>query len=127
MFKQMAGVDLVNVPCKGTGPAVPDLISGQISFMSVEILAAMPHVKPGKLRAFDIATAIRNPGAPDIPTVSEAGYASRFAAGSTPSAMRVRTIENGRASVQNHRLGATTPAAESLRRRSPCAPPRDRS
>ncbi|MFM9887870.1 MAG: Bug family tripartite tricarboxylate transporter substrate binding protein [Burkholderiales bacterium] len=73
MFKQMAGVDLVHIPYKGTGPAVPDLIAGQVSFMSVEILAAMPHVKAGKLRALGIATSSRNPSAPEIPTVSEAG------------------------------------------------------
>ncbi len=73
MFKQMAGVDMVHIPYKGTGPAVPDLIAGQVSFMSVEILAAMPHVKSGKLRALGIATSSRNPSAPEIPTVSEAG------------------------------------------------------
>jgi tripartite-type tricarboxylate transporter receptor subunit TctC len=73
MFKQMAGVDMVHVPYKGTGPAVPDLIAGQVSFMSIEILAAMPHVKSGKLRALGIATNTRNPGAPELPTVSEAG------------------------------------------------------
>ncbi len=73
MFKQMAGVDMVHIPYKGTGPAVPDLIAGQVSFMSVEILAAMPHVKSGKLRALGIATGNRNPSAPEIPTVSEAG------------------------------------------------------
>jgi tripartite-type tricarboxylate transporter receptor subunit TctC len=73
MFKQMAGVDMVHIPYKGTGPAVPDLIAGQVSFMSVEILAAMPHVKSGKLRALGIATGNRNPSALEIPTVSEAG------------------------------------------------------
>lgn len=73
MFKQMAGVDLVHIPYKGTGPAVPDLISGQVSFMSVEMLAAMPHVKAGKLRALGIATGTRNASAPEIQTVSEAG------------------------------------------------------
>jgi tripartite-type tricarboxylate transporter receptor subunit TctC len=69
----MTGVNMVHVPYKGTGPALPELIGGQVSFMSVEILAALPHVKTGKLRALGIATAARNPTAPDIPTVSEAG------------------------------------------------------
>jgi tripartite-type tricarboxylate transporter receptor subunit TctC len=73
MFKQMAGVSIVHVPYKGTGPALPDLISGQVSFMSVEMLAAMPHVTSGKLRAFGVATPARVPSAPDIPTVAEAG------------------------------------------------------
>ena len=73
MFKQMTGLNMVHVPYKGTGPALPELIGGQVSFMSVEILAALPHVKSGRLRAMGIATAVRNPTAPDIPTVSEAG------------------------------------------------------
>jgi tripartite-type tricarboxylate transporter receptor subunit TctC len=73
MFKQMAGVDLVHIPYKGTGPAVTDLVAGQVSFMSVEMLAAMPMVAAGKLHALGIATAQRNPGAPNLQTVGEAG------------------------------------------------------
>ena len=73
MFKQMAGIDMVHVPYKGTGPALTDLVGGQVSFMSVEILAAMPMVSAGKLHALGIATAQRNPGAPNLPTVAEAG------------------------------------------------------
>jgi len=73
MFKQMAGIDMVHVPYKGTGPAVTDLVGGQVSFMSVEILAAMPMVTAGKLHAFGVATAQRNPSAPNLPTVAEAG------------------------------------------------------
>ena len=73
MFKQMAGVDLVHVPYKGTGPAVIDLLAGQVSFMSVEILAALPHVRAGKLRALGVATGSRSEVAPEIPTVAEAG------------------------------------------------------
>ena len=73
MFKQMAGIDMVHVPYKGTGPALTDLVGVQVSFMSVEILAAMPMVSAGKLHALGIATAQRNPGAPNLPTVAEAG------------------------------------------------------
>ena len=73
MFKQMAGIDMVHVPYTGTGPALTDLVGVQVSFMSVEILAAMPMVSAGKLHALGIATAQRNPGAPNLPTVAEAG------------------------------------------------------
>ena len=73
MFKQLAGVNLTHIPFKGTGPAVNDLLAGQISFMSVEILAALPHVRAGKLRALGVATASRSDVAPDVPTVAEAG------------------------------------------------------
>ena len=73
MFKQMAGVDMVHVPYKGTAPALIDLLSGRVSVMSAEVLAVLPHARAGKLRALGIATSARNQVAPDIPTVSEAG------------------------------------------------------
>ena len=73
MFKQMAGVDLLHVPYKGTAPAVIDVLSGRVHAMSSEVLAVLPHVRAGKLRALGIATPQRNQVAPDIPTVSEAG------------------------------------------------------
>ena len=73
MFKSMAGVDMLQVPYKGTGPALIDLLANRVQFMSVEAVAALPHVKAGKLKALGIATAQRNALAPDIPTVAEAG------------------------------------------------------
>ncbi|HYC44382.1 MAG TPA: tripartite tricarboxylate transporter substrate binding protein [Burkholderiales bacterium] len=73
MFKQMAGVNLLHVPYKGTAPAVLDLLSGRVHVMSAEVLAVLPHVRAGKLRALGMATSARNQVAPDIPTVSEAG------------------------------------------------------
>jgi tripartite-type tricarboxylate transporter receptor subunit TctC len=74
MVKSMAGVDMLQVPYKGTGPALTDLLAGRVQFMSVEAVAALPHVKAGKLRALGVATAQRNALAPDVPTVAEAGY-----------------------------------------------------
>ena len=73
MFKQMAGVNLLHVPYKGTGPAMIELLGGQIALMSSEILAALPHGQSGKLRVLGIATEARNPLAPEIQTVTEAG------------------------------------------------------
>jgi len=73
MFKQMTGVDLLHVPYKGTAPALVDLLAGRVACMSSEVLAVLPHVRAGKLRALGMATAARNQVAPDIPTVSEAG------------------------------------------------------
>jgi len=73
MFKQLAGVDMIHVPYKGTGPALNDMLAGQVSFMSVELLAALPHVRAGKLKALGVATATRAEAASDIPTVAEAG------------------------------------------------------
>jgi tripartite-type tricarboxylate transporter receptor subunit TctC len=97
MFKQLAGVELVHVPYKGTGPAINDLLAGQVSFMSVELLAALPHVRAGKLKALGVATATRAEAAPEIPTVAEAGlpgfevtswYGVFAPAGSPPAALQ---------------------------------------
>ena len=73
MFKQMTGVDMLHVPYKGTAPALLDLLSGRVACMSAEVLALLPHVRAGKLRALGIATAMRNQVAPEIPTIAEAG------------------------------------------------------
>ena len=73
MFKSMAGVEMVQVPYKGTGPALIDLLANRVQFMSVEAVAALPHVRAGKLKALGVATPQRNALAPDIPTVAEAG------------------------------------------------------
>lgn len=73
MFKQLTGTDILHVPYKGTAPAVLDLLPGRVHIMSSEVLAVLPHVRAGKLRALGIATQKRNQVAPDIPTVSEAG------------------------------------------------------
>lgn len=73
LFNQMAGVSMIHVPYKGSGPAVADLLGGQIDMMIDNMPALMPHVAGGKLRALAVASEARATGAPDIPTVAEAG------------------------------------------------------
>jgi tripartite-type tricarboxylate transporter receptor subunit TctC len=73
LFKSMSGIQAVHVPYKGSGPALADLMSGQIQFISVELTAAEPHMKSGKLKALATATAERVPGL-SLPTVGESGY-----------------------------------------------------
>jgi tripartite-type tricarboxylate transporter receptor subunit TctC len=73
MLKGMAQVDLVHVAYKGSAPAMIDLMSGQIQLMSVEMTAAAPYIKEGRMRPIAIATPQRVPGV-DLPTVAEAGY-----------------------------------------------------
>src|SRR5687768_3033564 len=73
MFKSLAGIEMLQVPYKGTGPALIDLLANRVQFMSVEAVAALPHVKAGRLKALGIATPQRNAIAPDIPNVDEAG------------------------------------------------------
>jgi tripartite-type tricarboxylate transporter receptor subunit TctC len=73
MLKVAAGFQAVHVPYKGSGPALADLVSGQLQFMSTEWTIAEPQVKAGKLTALAIATAQRVPGI-ELPTMVESGY-----------------------------------------------------
>lgn len=72
-LKNLLGIDIVHVPYKGAGPAVTDLLSGQIQMMMVTPLLVEPHARSGKLRLVAAATAQRIPGLPDLPTVAESG------------------------------------------------------
>ncbi|MBL8381605.1 MAG: tripartite tricarboxylate transporter substrate binding protein [Burkholderiales bacterium] len=75
MFKQMAGVDLVHVPYKGTAQFLPDLLSGRVP-MSIDSLPAhLPHIRAGKLRVLAVASRARAPMLPEVPTMIEAGLA----------------------------------------------------
>jgi tripartite-type tricarboxylate transporter receptor subunit TctC len=73
MLKSMAHVDLTHVPYKGSGPAMIDLMGGQIQLMSVELTAAAPYIKENRMRPLAIATAKRVPDV-DLPTVTELGF-----------------------------------------------------
>ena len=72
-FKLDAGIDMVHVPYKGSGPAHADLMGGQIQVMFDNIVALLPHFKSGKLRALAVSSLKRHPQLPDIPSLSEAG------------------------------------------------------
>ncbi len=75
MFKQMAGLDLVHVPYKGTAQFLPDLLSGRVP-MSIDSLPAhLPHIRSGKTRALAVASRTRSATLPEVPTMSEAGIA----------------------------------------------------
>jgi tripartite-type tricarboxylate transporter receptor subunit TctC len=73
MFKQMAGVDMVHVPYKGTAQFLPDLISGRVPLSIDSIPAHLPHVKSGKTRVLAVASRTRSSALPDVPTMAEAG------------------------------------------------------
>ena len=74
MFKQMAGVDLVHVPYKGAGPALTDLLSGNIQLMFDTFGTALPPVKAGRLRPLGVSSGQRISDLPDVPTIAESGY-----------------------------------------------------
>jgi tripartite-type tricarboxylate transporter receptor subunit TctC len=72
-FNQLTGTTMVHVPYKGTGPAINDLLGGQIAVMIDNMLPLWPYVQSGRLRALAVSTAKRWPTAPDLPTMAEAG------------------------------------------------------
>jgi tripartite-type tricarboxylate transporter receptor subunit TctC len=73
MFKFMAKVDMTHIPYKGSGPAIVDLVGGQIPFAFESMIPVLPHVKAGKLRALAVTSAKPSPVLPEIPTVAESG------------------------------------------------------
>src|SRR5437763_1299943 len=72
-LKNLLGIDVVHVPYKGAGPAVTDLLSGQIQMMMVTPLLVEPHARAGKLRLIAAATPNRIPRLPELPTIAESG------------------------------------------------------
>ena len=73
LFNVMAGTKITHVPYKGGGPAMTDLLGGQINLIFATAASAIPHVQSGKIRALAVTTAKRSQLVPDLPTVSEAG------------------------------------------------------
>jgi tripartite-type tricarboxylate transporter receptor subunit TctC len=73
LFKQQSGVDLIHVPYKGTGSAMPDLLAGRVALMFPNLPSAMPHIQEGRLKALGVTTAKRSAAASKIPTLAEAG------------------------------------------------------
>jgi len=71
LFKMMAGVDLVHVPYRGQGPALTDLLGGQVQVMFAITVASIEYIKTGRLRALATTAATRSDALPDIPTVGE--------------------------------------------------------
>ncbi|QVQ24638.1 Bug family tripartite tricarboxylate transporter substrate binding protein [Achromobacter deleyi] len=75
LFNRMADTKIMHIPYKGTGPALNDLLGGQVSMSFTDILTALPYIKAGKLRAIGLASAQRSDALPDLPTLSEQGLA----------------------------------------------------
>ena len=79
----MAGIDMVHVPYRGGGPAVTDLIAGQVQVYFASTPASIEYIKAGRLRALAVTMAARSEALPDIPTVAEfvPGYEASYWAG----------------------------------------------
>lgn len=74
LFRIVAKIDITHVPYKGNGPAMSDLIGGQVQLMFNNLAPAMPQVRAGKLRALAVTSERRSAAAPELPTLVEAGY-----------------------------------------------------
>jgi tripartite-type tricarboxylate transporter receptor subunit TctC len=74
LFKQRAGIDVVHVPYKGGGPALAEVLAGQVQALFSLALAATPQVKAGRVRGLAITSGKRSVVAPDLPTVAETGF-----------------------------------------------------
>jgi tripartite-type tricarboxylate transporter receptor subunit TctC len=74
LFKSVAHLDITHVPYKGGGPALSDLIAGQIPMGVQNITTIVPYVRGGRIRALGISSLERSPALPDVPTVAEQGF-----------------------------------------------------
>ncbi|MGY8903567.1 MAG: Bug family tripartite tricarboxylate transporter substrate binding protein [Burkholderiales bacterium] len=82
LFKSMTGTFMTHIPYRGSGPAMLDLVGGNVEVMFDNLPSALPQIKAGKLRAFGVTTAQRSPVLPDVPTVEEAGPLKGYEASS---------------------------------------------
>ena len=73
LFKSLAGIYMVHIPYKGGGPAVADLMAGQVQVSFATVLESISQVKAGKLRALAVSSARRSAAMPELPTLAEAG------------------------------------------------------
>ena len=71
LLKTMAGIEMLHVPYKGSAPALSDIVAGHVPLMLGDVVAALPLVKDGKVRALGVSSLVRVPAAPEIPTIAE--------------------------------------------------------
>jgi tripartite-type tricarboxylate transporter receptor subunit TctC len=101
LFRQQAGLEMTHIPYKGGGPALNDVIGGQVPVFFANMASGLAHVKGGKLRALAVTGNKRSPALPEAPTMAEAGLAGYevyewnaiFAPAGTPSPIIVRLAE----------------------------------
>jgi tripartite-type tricarboxylate transporter receptor subunit TctC len=73
LFIAMTGTDMLHVPYKGSGPAIADMLGGQVDYMFDSVTSAKPHIESGRLTAIAVTTSKRSAALPDVPTIAESG------------------------------------------------------
>lgn len=114
LFESMAGVKMVHVPYKGAGPAMLDLVGGQVKIMFDNLPSAIGHIRKGAVVGLAITTKERSPAAPDLPTVSESGlpgyetysWNAIFAPAGTPMAIIDKLAQAGAQAVADPEVQA---------------------
>ena len=114
LFKQIAGVELVHVPYRGSGPAVNDLVGGQVDVMFDNLPSSIEQVRAGNLRALAVTSAARSPAVPDMPTLAESGmpgfeassWFALFAPKGTPAAITEKLNAEVRRALEQPELKA---------------------
>lgn len=112
MFKGAAGVDMVHVPYRGSGPAINDLVGGQVDVMFDNLPSCIEQVRAGNLRALAVTSATHSPAIPDAPTLAESGYPgfdatswfALFAPKGTPEAITEKLNAEVRKALQTEDL-----------------------
>ena len=107
MFKQTTGVDMVHVPYKGSGPAIQDVLAGQVQVFISTPPSLMQHIQSGKLKGLAVTGKNRHPGMPNVPTTAEAGLPSfqleswvgLFAPANTPKAVVTKLTDSVKKSL----------------------------
>lgn len=107
-FKMKAGVFIVNIPYRGTAPAVQDLLAGQVDLMFAAVGNVQQHIRAGKLKALGVTSTSRLPALPDVPTIAETlpGYESAawfglFGPARMPAELTQRLSDAARSAVQS--------------------------
>ncbi len=107
LLEQTTGIEMTHVPYKGSGPAIQDVLAGQVQVFMTTPPSVMQHVQAGKLKAFAVTGKTRHPGLPNVPTTAEAGLAGfeleawvgLFAPAGTPPAVIQALTEKVKAAL----------------------------